>query len=181
MKKTLAIVLALVMVLALVACSGKTGTETPAPQTGTETKTEVLHATGLTGVEITTANFTDPVFREYVKTYDTEPTGGDNFLQTSELEGVLSMDISGKGIVRLRGIEHHGHAVGMRRRDDPPHVRDHAGHVRGVRADHEIAGLGEKRLERTVVEGAVAACGDEIDLDAPLSEGQIIKYKFREK
>ena len=35
MKKTLAIVLALVMVLALVACSGKTGTETPAPQTGT--------------------------------------------------------------------------------------------------------------------------------------------------
>ena len=36
MKKTLAIVLALVMVLGLVACTGKTGTETPAPQTGTE-------------------------------------------------------------------------------------------------------------------------------------------------
>ena len=40
MKKTLAIVLALVMVLGLVACTGKTGTETPAPQTGTETKTD---------------------------------------------------------------------------------------------------------------------------------------------
>ena len=38
MKKTLAIVLALVMVLALVACTGKT--ETTAPQTGTETKTD---------------------------------------------------------------------------------------------------------------------------------------------
>jgi len=40
MKKTLAIVLALVMVLGLVACTGKTGTETTAPQTGTETKTD---------------------------------------------------------------------------------------------------------------------------------------------
>ena len=38
MKKTLAIVLALVMVLGLVACTGKT--ETTAPQTGTETKTD---------------------------------------------------------------------------------------------------------------------------------------------
>ena len=44
MKKTLAIVLALVMVLGLAAC-GKTGTETTAPQTGTETKTETTTST----------------------------------------------------------------------------------------------------------------------------------------
>ena len=67
---------------------------------------KVLHATDLEGVEISTANFSDPEFRAFVKAYDTMPAGGDDFLQTDELNAVLVMDISGLGIKRLRGIEH---------------------------------------------------------------------------
>ena len=44
MKKTLAIVLALVMVLGLAACSGKTGTQTTTTEPKTETKTETQQA-----------------------------------------------------------------------------------------------------------------------------------------
>ena len=64
----------------------------------------VLHATDLVGVEINTANFSDPAFRAYVKaTYD---ANGDDFLETATELNTTNMDIHGLGIKRLRGIEH---------------------------------------------------------------------------
>ena len=56
-----------------------------------------------TGVEINETNFPDEKFREIVKHYDID---GDNILNSSEIEEVLSIDCEEKEISSLKGIEH---------------------------------------------------------------------------
>ncbi len=70
----------------------------------TYTETEVIPKTTVTGVRITAENFYDPNFLEYVKTFDTGTPDG--FLSATELTAVTEINVSGKGIVSLRGIEH---------------------------------------------------------------------------
>ena len=58
------------------------------------------------GVEINKDNFPDPVFRDYVKRFDTDPHNGDGKLSQTELQKVTSIWISEKSVSDLKGIEY---------------------------------------------------------------------------
>ena len=59
--------------------------------------------TGSTGVVINETNFPDENFRTYLRSQD---YGKDDFLTTAELQNVTKLEVQGKGISSLKGIEH---------------------------------------------------------------------------
>ena len=56
------------------------------------------------GIDINEENFPDPIFREFVKQYDTT-SPKDNKLSQSEIDAVKAIDCSNQGIGSLKGIE----------------------------------------------------------------------------
>ncbi len=59
--------------------------------------------TAIGGVVISSVNFPDASFREYVKGFD---ENNDNFLDTAELDAVTKILCHARNIASLKGIEH---------------------------------------------------------------------------
>ena len=64
---------------------------------------QLVAYTGATGIEINETNFPDENFRTFLKSKD---YGKDSFLTPDELQAVTEIDVHGKSISNLKGIEH---------------------------------------------------------------------------
>ena len=65
--------------------------------------TEYVEGAEYEDVELTEGNFPDPVFREYLSGFDTDPADG--ILSGNELVNITYIDLPSSGVTSLKGIE----------------------------------------------------------------------------